>query len=198
MNLAILMACRTGTAVQTRFEKYLGSATTLHEPSPFPFCHPVVVTSLILHKARCRGDVGLSTSLPPQQSPQQRPCPLSTVLSFQQPSPFCHPDRSEAQGRDLRCAIRVPRPIRPTTSTKSSTEPSWKHHAADPSASLPMTKSKWVFPGNWFEGSQVSNARPGAPIGFTLRFCKGHKLCHFSPDSLQRVGCSRGTPGQAG
>jgi hypothetical protein len=25
--------------------------------------------------------------------------------------------------------------------------------------------------GNWFEGSQVSKARPGEPIGFTLRYC---------------------------
>jgi hypothetical protein len=33
-------------------------------------------------------------------------------------------------------------------------------------------------------GSQVSNARPGAPFDFTLRHCGEHKLCHFSPDSL--------------
>jgi hypothetical protein len=85
-------------------------------------------------------------------TPHQPPCPLATVLSFQQPSPFCHPDRSEpgfpatqretkarmrlslkerrmksanaiktyrksgvAQGRDLRCAIRVPHIYRCTT-----------------------------------------------------------------------------------
>src|ERR1700722_20392738 len=41
---------------------------------------------------------------------------------------------------------------------------------------------------NWFEGSQVSKARPGAPFDFTLRYCRGHKLCHCSPDSPQRVG----------
>jgi hypothetical protein len=40
-------------------------------------------------------------------------------------------------------------------------------------------------------GSQVSNARPGAPFDFTLRHCRGHKLCHFSPDSPQRVGFAR-------
>jgi hypothetical protein len=35
-----------------------------------------------------------------------------------------------------------------------------------------------VFPvGNWFEGSQVSKARPGAPFDFTRRYCTGHKLC---------------------
>jgi hypothetical protein len=27
-----------------------------------------------------------------------------------------------------------------------------------------------VSSGNWFEGSQVSKARPGAPFGFTLRY----------------------------
>jgi hypothetical protein len=34
--------------------------------------------------------------------PQQPSCPLATVLSLQRPSPFCHPDRSEAEGRNLR------------------------------------------------------------------------------------------------
>jgi hypothetical protein len=34
----------------------------------------------------------------------------------------------------------------------------------------------WVSSGNWFEGSQVSKARPGAPFGFTLPYCTGHKL----------------------
>jgi hypothetical protein len=62
---------------------------------------------------------------------------------------------------------------------------------ADPSAALLMTKRRaGVSSGNWFEGSQVSKARPGAPFDFSLRYCRGHKLCHFSPDSLQRVGCS--------
>jgi hypothetical protein len=59
---------------------------------------------------------------------------------------------------------------------------------------LGMTKRRvGVSSGNWFEGSQVSKARPGAPFGFTLRCCRGHKLCHFSPDSPQRVGCSSGS-----
>jgi hypothetical protein len=40
-----------------------------------------------------------------------------------------------------------------------------------------------VSSGNWFEGSQVSKARPGAPFDFTLRYCREHMLCHFSPDS---------------
>src|SRR5258708_25526607 len=49
---------------------------------------------------------------------------------------------------------------------------------------LLMTKRRAnVSSGNWFEGAQVSKARPGAPIDFTLRYCRGHKLCHFSPDS---------------
>jgi hypothetical protein len=56
---------------------------------------------------------------------------------------------------------------------------------------LLMTKSReGVSRRNWFEGSQVSKARPGAPFDFALRYCRGHKLCHFSPDSPQRVGCS--------
>jgi len=54
------------------------------------------------------------------------------------------------------------------------------------SASLLMTKRRMdISSGNWFEGSQVSKARPhgtpgqaGAPFGFTLRSCRGHKLCH--------------------
>jgi hypothetical protein len=39
---------------------------------------------------------------------QQLPYPLATVLSFQQPSPFCHPACPGVPWRDLRCAIRVP------------------------------------------------------------------------------------------
>src|SRR6202043_3531573 len=59
------------------------------------------------------------------------------------------------------------------------------------SQALLMTKRRVsVSSGNWFEGSQVSKARPGAPFDFTLRYCRGHKLCHCSPDSPQRVGCS--------
>jgi hypothetical protein len=38
----------------------------------------------------------------------------ATTLSLQRPSPFCH---HGAQPRDLRCAIRVSRSYRPTTST---------------------------------------------------------------------------------
>jgi hypothetical protein len=41
-----------------------------------------------------------------------------------------------------------------------------------------------VSSGNWFEGSQVSKARPGAPIGFTLRYSRRHKLCHSLPIRL--------------
>jgi hypothetical protein len=53
---------------------------------------------------------------------------------------------------------------------------------------LLMTKRRvGVSSRNWFEGSQVSKARPGAPFGFTLRYCRGHKLCHFFPDAPQRV-----------
>ena len=48
---------------------------------------------------------------------------------------------------------------------------------------LGMTKER-VSSGNWFEGSQVSKARPGAPFDFNLRCCIGYKLCRFSPDSL--------------
>jgi hypothetical protein len=40
-----------------------------------------------------------------------------------------------------------------------------------------MTKRRvGVSSGNWFEGSQVSKARPGAPFDFTLQYCRGHKL----------------------
>jgi hypothetical protein len=61
------------------------------------------------------------------------------------------------------------------------------------SNSLLMTKGSVGVPsGNWFEGSQVSNARPGAPFDFTLRCCGGHKLCHFSPDSLSASRLLRG------
>ncbi len=50
-----------------------------------------VVIFLISHKrAPVDRDGGLSTSRPPQPLP----CPLATVLSFQQPSPFCHPERT--------------------------------------------------------------------------------------------------------
>src|SRR5450631_1741158 len=54
---------------------------------------------------------------------------------------------------------------------------------------LLMTKRRMgVSSGNWFEGSQVSKARPGAPFGFTLRCCRGHKLCHpEGPTCLRQV-----------
>ncbi len=48
---------------------------------------------------------GLLVDVPTTRTP---PYPLATVLSFQPPSPFCHPDRSVAKGRDLQCATRVP------------------------------------------------------------------------------------------
>jgi hypothetical protein len=55
---------------------------------------------------------------------------------------------------------------------------------ADPSTALLTTKRRvGVSSGNWFEGSQVSKARPGPSFDFTLRSCRGHMLCHFSPDS---------------
>ena len=64
----------------------------------------------------------------------------------------------------------------------------WSGEVGNP-GTLGMTKG-WVGVSsrNWFEGSQVSNARPGAPFDFTLRYCRGHWLCHFSPESPQRVG----------
>jgi hypothetical protein len=49
----------------------------------------------------------------------------------------------------------------------------------------PKTKKRVsVSSGNWFEGSQVSNARPGAPFGFTPRFCRGHRLVISLPTRL--------------
>jgi hypothetical protein len=79
----------------------------------------------------------------------------------------------------------------PATPTQTwGTRPGGKD-SAESSASLLMTKSReGVSRRNRLEGSQVSKARPGAPFDFTLRYCRGHKLCHFSPDSQPRVGCS--------
>src|SRR3984885_656806 len=57
--------------------------------------------------------------------------------------------------------------------------------AAGNPGTLLMTKGRvGVSSGNWFEGSQVSKARPGAPFDFTLRCCRGYKLGRSSPDSL--------------
>jgi hypothetical protein len=47
----------------------------------------------------------------------------------------------------------------------------------NPSSLLMDKEELGVSSGNWFEGSQVSKARPGAPFDFTLRYCRGHKLC---------------------
>src|ERR1700736_179282 len=59
-----------------------------------------------------------------------------------------------------------------------------KHQRSKKSQALLMTKRRvGVSSGNWFEGSQVSKARPGPSFDFTLRSCRGHMLCHFSPDS---------------
>jgi hypothetical protein len=44
-------------------------------------------------------------------------------------------------------------------------------------------------------GSQVSNARPGAPFDFTLRHCRGHKLVISLPTRLSE---SASLPRQAG
>jgi hypothetical protein len=51
-------------------------------------------------------------------SVQQPPLHPATTLSLQRSSPFCHPER-----RDLRCAIRAPRPYRPTISTNHPRSP---------------------------------------------------------------------------
>jgi hypothetical protein len=52
-----------------------------------------------------------------------------------------------------------------------------------------------VSSGNWFEGSQVSKARPGAPFDFILRYCRDHMPCHFSGNLPQ---ASRLLPRHAG
>jgi hypothetical protein len=69
------------------------------------------------------------TNLAPQGRLNFRPVQIrferclgsATALSSQRPSPFCHPEGNRAVPawlwRDLRCAIRVPRSYRPTTST---------------------------------------------------------------------------------
>jgi hypothetical protein len=66
-------------------KKRLGPATTLYGTVVLSFLSSEVVTFLISRKRGC-----LSPSPPPQQSP----CPLATILSFQQPSPCCHPERT--------------------------------------------------------------------------------------------------------
>jgi hypothetical protein len=80
----------------------------------------------------------------------------------------------------------------PATPTQTwGTRPGGKD-SAESSAALLVTKRRvGVSSGNRFEGSQVSKARPhgtpgqaGAPFDFTLRCCRRHKLCRFSPDSL--------------
>jgi hypothetical protein len=48
----------------------------------------------------------------------------ATALSLSRSSPFCHPERSRV---DLRCAIRVPRSFRFTTSTCHPPNPPGKH-----------------------------------------------------------------------
>jgi hypothetical protein len=51
----------------------------------------------------------------------------------------------------------------------SKTFPGYVRGTADPSAALLMTKRRvGVSNRNWFEGSQVSKARPGAPIDFSF------------------------------
>jgi hypothetical protein len=66
-------------------KKRLGPATPLYGTVVLSFLSSEVVTFLISRKRGC-----LSPSPPPQQSP----CPLATILSFQQPSPCCHPERT--------------------------------------------------------------------------------------------------------
>jgi hypothetical protein len=55
----------------------------------------------------------------PVQIGFQRCLGSATALSLERPSPCCHPERSRA---DLRCALRVPRSYRPTTSTNLNTK----------------------------------------------------------------------------
>jgi hypothetical protein len=54
-----------------------------------------------------------------------RPSHPATALSLQRSSPFCHPE-----ARDLRCAIRVPRPYRAHNLHQSSRESSRKHQTS--------------------------------------------------------------------
>jgi hypothetical protein len=58
---------------------------------------------------------------------------------------------------------------------------------ADPSAAFLLAKRRvGVSSGNWFEGSQVSKARPGIPpispfdIASTLRYRRERMVCHFT------------------
>jgi hypothetical protein len=59
------------------------------------------------------------------------------------------------------------------------------------SAAPLMTKRRvCVSSGNWFEGSQVSKARPGAPIGFTHSILQRAQALSF----LSRLGSNKGDP----
>jgi hypothetical protein len=51
--------------------------------------------------------------------------------------------------------------------------------------------SPTVSSGNWFEGSQVSKARPGAPFDFTLRYCREHVLCPSLVSAGSEAGSGR-------
>jgi hypothetical protein len=105
------------------------------------------------------------------------------------PGSFDCAHKSLCYAIDLRSAS-----LRMTTLWGACNTAGWicrKHERSKKSQALGMTRRRvGVFSRNWFEGSQVSNARPhgtpgqaGAPFDFTLRCCRGDKVCHFSPFS---------------
>ena len=80
--------------VQIRFEECLGSATTLYEPWPSPFCRPAC-PCVPWDQAICLRQVKRGTHWEISGPFDTRvPYPLATVLSFQLPSPICHSERS--------------------------------------------------------------------------------------------------------
>jgi hypothetical protein len=96
-----------------------GSAVRHSDAPPFPFYNPRN------HHPRTPNRNSTPASAPPiiakgRLSIQNSSRAQQQPSSLQKPSPICHPDRSEAEGRDLQCAIRMPHLFRSTTTSPLS------------------------------------------------------------------------------
>ena len=88
---------RSAVPVSSPQRSALGPATSFHETAALP---------KLDGKGGCQGKTAPNPTT--TLSVDGGPIPRQRSYPSQQPSPICHPDRSEAKGRDLRCAIRVP------------------------------------------------------------------------------------------
>src|ERR1700691_1150075 len=81
----------------------LSAATTLRTLHPNNQCQGQPTISTLSSRQERSGREG--PAVPSRPQPLSEPSIQITDAKVQQPSPLCHPDRSEAEGRDLQCPL---------------------------------------------------------------------------------------------